>query len=117
MKITSFAKIMAGVLISSLTMCSAIELNFNSTAIELKTFNDSSTFWLSIAQNTWNYFQLGIGVYASAGLPQSNTGYTGFTDWDTGLYIQVIICTNKLGLLNDTGLCVADERINNVIPN
>lgn len=74
-----------------------------------------STYWTTIAQNAWNYFQLGVGVSAATGLPYANTDCPYYTDWDLASYIQAIMAAEKTGVLSRTGDWGADDRINKVL--
>ena len=60
----------------------------------------NSTVWLAVAANAWAYFQPGVGVDSTTGLP-----LTYFTDWDLGVYIQAVIDANKTGLIGTDGAC------------
>ena len=68
------------------------------------------SYWLSLADNAWKYYQPGVAVDSTTGLHGSGLGYPYFTDWDLGVYIQAIIDVSKLGILNSGGAWGADER-------
>jgi hypothetical protein len=76
-------------LIGALLLCLAATIEQNLASAEVNS-EYSSTFWLTLSNNAWNYFQPGVGVDASTGLAQGAMGSRGFTDWDLGLYIQAI---------------------------
>ena len=50
-----------------------------------------------MAANAWHYFDPGIGVHPTTGLPGANDDYAAFTDWDLGSYIQAVIDAQKIG--------------------
>jgi hypothetical protein len=112
---STFTKAVVIMLISVLITCSVAGLGLNSSGAEVNASDDSSSFWLGLAENAWNYFQLGIGVDSTTGLHQAGVGCPVFTDWDTGLYIEAIIDAEKLGILNSSGVWGADDRINRVL--
>ena len=55
----------------------------------------NSTVWQAVAANAWTYFQPGVGVDSTTGLPCSSGPV--FTDWDLGAYIQAVIDAQKIG--------------------
>jgi hypothetical protein len=89
-------------------------LGFN-LSVAQENSKDSSTFWSGIANNAWKYFQPGVGVDATTGLPQNGVGSGYFTDWETGLYIQAILDMEQMGLLSSGDIWGADDRINRVL--
>ncbi|MGD0996411.1 MAG: DUF3131 domain-containing protein [Candidatus Bathyarchaeia archaeon] len=111
----TFTKAVVIILISVLTVCLIAGLGLNFSGAQVNASDDSSSFWLSLAENAWNYFQPGIGVDSTTGLPLASVGGPVFTDWDTGLYIQAIIDAEKLGILSSGGVWGADDRINRVL--
>ena len=53
-----------------------------------------------MASYAWSYFQPFIGVDNNTGLPYAvGPSFTGFTDWDLGVYIQTLIDAQQLGLI------------------
>jgi hypothetical protein len=75
----------------------------------------NSTVWRAVAANAWNYFQPGIGVDRTTGLPWSGNAYPYFTDWDLGVYIQATIDASKMGLIKKEGSWGFNDRINRVL--
>ncbi len=71
--------------------------------------------WVDLAEEAWRYFQPGKGVDATTGLSHAGVDWPYFTDWDLGLYIQVIIDAEKLGLLAREGSWGGAERIETVL--
>jgi hypothetical protein len=86
-----------------------------SNNIEYAQAEQPSAYWVSIAQNAWNYFQLGVGVSSETGLPYANTDCPYYTDWDLANYIQAIMAAERTGVLTRTGDWGADDRINKVL--
>ncbi len=76
---------------------------------------DSTAYWLTLATNAWQYFQVGNNVNSATGLHASGQGYPYFTDWDLGVYIQAIIDADKLGIISDNGTYGADWRFNKIL--
>jgi len=72
------------------------------------------SYWLSLANNAWNYYQPGVGVDSTTGLHGAGLGYPYFTDWDLGVYIQAIIDVTKMGILSTSGSWGADARFNKI---
>jgi len=72
----------------------------------------NSTVWKQVAQNAWNYFQIGVGVDSNTGLPSAGLGYPYFTDWDLGVYIQAVIDAQKMNLTSTTD---ANSRLDKVL--
>ena len=70
----------------------------------------NSTVWLAVAANAWQYFQPGVGVDSTTGLP-----LTYFTDWDLGVYIQAVIDAQKIGLIGTDGSWNSSDRLNKVL--
>ena len=60
----------------------------------------NSSAWKSVAKYAWTYFQPGIGLDSTTGLPAASLGWNYFTDWDLGVYIQAVIDAQKLGLIS-----------------
>jgi hypothetical protein len=76
----------------------------------------NSTVWMEVAANAWAYFQPGIGVDSNTGLPYAGgTSFTGFTDWDLGVYIQAVIDAQKLNLTTTGGAWGSSARIDKVL--
>ena len=75
----------------------------------------NSTVWMKVAANAWAYFQPGVGVDVNTGLPYAGTGFTGFTDWDLGCYIQAVIDAQKLGLIDNNSAWDFSARIDKVL--
>jgi hypothetical protein len=76
----------------------------------------NSAVWMEVAADAWAYFQPGVGVDAKTGLPYaSSSGYTYFTDWDLGCYIQAVIDAQKLGLIGNDSTWDFSARINDVL--
>ena len=76
---------------------------------------DSATYWMTLATNAWQYFQVGNSVNSATGLHASGQGYPYFTDWDLGVYIQAIIDAEKLGIISDNGTYGADWRFSKIL--
>lgn len=76
----------------------------------------NNTVWKAVAANAWAYFQPGVGVDKTTGLPYAGgTGFEAFTDWDLSIYIQAIIDAQELGLNNATGSWGSNYRIDKVL--
>jgi len=76
----------------------------------------NDTVWKEVAANAWAFFQPGVGVDNVTGLPYAGgEGFTAFTDWDLGSYIQAIIDAEQIGLINATGSWGANDRLNMVL--
>lgn len=74
------------------------------------------TVWLQVAETAWSYFQPGVGVDPTTGLPYAGgSGFKAFTDWDLGVYIQSVIDAQEVGLINSTGAWGSYYRINKVL--
>jgi hypothetical protein len=71
--------------------------------------------WKAIAANAWAYFQPGIGVDSTTGLPGAGYGFPYFTDWDLGVYIQAVIDAQKVGLIGTNGDWGAYTRLEKVL--
>ena len=71
--------------------------------------------WLAVARNAWAYFQPGVGVDSTTGLPYSGYGAPSFTDWDLGVYIQAVIDAQNLNLTQPDGTWGSSARIEKVI--
>jgi hypothetical protein len=78
-----------------------------------QTMNSDS--WKKVAANAWNYFQPGVGVYSSTGLPGAGFCYPYFTDWDLGVYIQAVMDANNTGLISNDGDWGFNARIMKVL--
>lgn len=76
---------------------------------------DSTSYWMSLATNAWQYFQVGNSVNSATGLHASGQNYPYFTDWDLGVYIQAIIDADKLGIISSDGTYGADWRFNKIL--
>ncbi len=77
--------------------------------------NVNSSVWKAVASNAWQYFRPGAGVVSETGLPKGTLDYPYFTDWDLGVYIQVVIDAQKVGLIDRNGTWGADYRLNKVL--
>lgn len=77
--------------------------------------NMNSTAWKAVAANAWAYFQPGVAIDSSMGLPAAGLGWNQFTDWDLGVYIQAIMDAQKIGLINKDGEWGASARLEKVI--
>lgn len=77
--------------------------------------NADKTMWTSVAANAWNYFQPGIGVDSTTGLPGGSLGWPYFTDWDLGVYIQAVIDAQKIGLIGKDGDWGSSARLEKVV--
>ena len=76
----------------------------------------NSTVWMKVAANAWAYFKPNVGVDPNTGLPYAGgTTFTGFTDWDLGVYIQAIIDAQKIGLIGNDGAWGSNARIDKVL--
>ncbi len=76
----------------------------------------NSTVWKQVAAAAWTFFQPGVGVDSTTGLPYAGgKDYPDFTDWDLGVYIQTVIDAQKIGLINATGAWGSDARIQMVL--
>jgi hypothetical protein len=75
----------------------------------------NSTVWRQVAANAWQYFQPGVGVDSTTGLPNSGMGVPYFTDWDLGVYIQAVLDATKLGLIDMNGSWGFNARIDKVL--
>ena len=42
----------------------------------------SKTYWMSLATDAWQYFQVGTSVDSATGLHSAALNYPYFTDWD-----------------------------------
>ena len=68
-----------------------------------------------MAVNAWSYFEPGVGIDVNTGLPYADgLGFTDFTDWDLGCYIQATIDAQKLGIM-DNGTLSFNNRISTVL--
>ena len=76
---------------------------------------NTQTYWLNLAANAWQYFQVGNGVNSATGLDGGDLTYPYFTDWDLGIYIQAVINAEKLGLISSNGTYGADWRFDKVL--
>ncbi len=75
----------------------------------------NSSAWQQVAANAWNYFQPGIGVNATTGLPNSGKDFPYFTDWDLGVYIQAVMNANATGLIGTDGPWGSSARLEKVV--
>jgi hypothetical protein len=74
------------------------------------------TVWTEVAKNAWAFFQPGVGVDPTTGLPYAGgTDFKAFTDWDLGAYIQAVIDAQEIGIINATGPWGGDDRLNMVL--
>ncbi|MCL5949021.1 MAG: DUF3131 domain-containing protein, partial [Candidatus Bathyarchaeota archaeon] len=63
----------------------------------------NNSVWVDVAKNAWQYFQPGVAVDSTTGLPGSGYGVPYFTDWDLGVYIQAVIDAKTLNLTETDG--------------
>jgi hypothetical protein len=77
--------------------------------------NASTSVWKTVAATAWQYFQPGIGVDSSTGLPSAGYGWNYFSDWDLGVYIQAVIDANKTGLIDNNGDWGSHSRLDKVV--
>lgn len=77
--------------------------------------NINATTWYRIAGYAWRYYQPGIGVDSTTGLPWTSVGSPFITDWDIGVYIQAVIDSEKLGLIKDNDTWGFNYRIDKVL--
>lgn len=76
----------------------------------------NSSVWRQVAANAWQYFQPGVGVAATTGLPcAGGTDSPNFTDWDLGVYVQAVIDAQKLGLIGTNGTWGSSARLEIVV--
>jgi Protein of unknown function (DUF3131) len=75
----------------------------------------NSTMWSAVAVNAWRYFEPGVGVETTTGLPGSSADYSAFTDWDLGSYIQAVIDAQKIGLISPDGTWGSSRRLETVV--
>jgi hypothetical protein len=76
----------------------------------------NSTVWRAVAANAWQYFQPGVGVGSTTGLPYAQgTSFSVFTDWDLGVYIQAVIDAQKIGLIGTDGSWNSSARLEKVV--
>ena len=68
------------------------------TPVSTESAHAFNTDWTKVATNAWSYFQPGVGVDPSTGLPYAcGTYFEFFTDWDLGVYIQAVIDAQEAG--------------------
>jgi hypothetical protein len=77
--------------------------------------NISASVWKTVAATAWQYYQPGLGVNSSTGLPAGSYGWNYFTDWDLGVYIQAVIDANKTGLIDNNGDWGSHARLDRVV--
>jgi hypothetical protein len=78
--------------------------------------NVNGSVWKSIAAKAWQYFQPGIGVDSSTGLPYAGgTTFPYLTVWDLGAYIQAVINAQKIGLIGTDGSWNSSVRLEKVL--
>jgi len=75
----------------------------------------SKTYWMSLATDAWQYFQVGTSVNLVTGLHVAGLEYPYFTDWDLGVYTQAIIDAEKLGIIGSGGAYGADWRFDKIL--
>lgn len=75
----------------------------------------SKTYWMSLATDAWQYFQVGTSVDPVTGLHVASLDYPYFTDWDLGVYIQAVIDAEKLGIISSGGVYGADWRFDKIL--
>ena len=79
-----------------------------------KTIN--STTWMQVAANAWAYYTPSIGVDRNTGLPYAaGLSFQGFTDWDLGSYVQAVIDTQEMGLIDINGSWGSYARFDKVL--
>ncbi len=74
----------------------------------------NSSVWRAVAENAWQYFQVGVGFDGTTGLPGAGLGYPYFTDWDLGVYIQAVLDAQKIGIIKE-GEWNANARLEKVV--
>lgn len=89
--------------------------NSQNPGSELNGAVGSNTYWMSLATDAWQYFQVGTSVDSTTGLHGAALNYPYFTDWDLGVYIQAIIDAEKLGIISNNGIYGADWRFNKIL--
>ena len=77
--------------------------------------NITSAVWRTVATNAWQYYQPGVGIDSTTGIPRAVIGFPIITDWDLGVYVQAIIDAQKIGVLNKAETWGADDRIERVL--
>jgi hypothetical protein len=77
--------------------------------------NINASVWKTVAASAWQYFQPGVGVDSTTGLPSAGYGWPYFTDWDLGVYIQAVIDANKTGLIDNNGDWGSHARLDKVL--
>jgi hypothetical protein len=75
----------------------------------------NSSVWRAVAQQAWQYFQIGTGVDSTTGLPAAGIGYNYFTDWDLGVYVQAVLDAQKIGLITKDGDWGSDYRLDKAL--
>lgn len=76
----------------------------------------NTSLWTGIAATAWRFFQPGVGVDPTTGLPYAGgTNFEAFTDWDLGAYIEAVIAAQKIGLINADGTWGANYRLDKVL--
>ena len=71
--------------------------------------------WIKWAKEAWSYYEPGIGVDLSTGIPRASYFWPYLTDWDLGGYIIAIIEAELMGILPKEGEWGADDRIEKVL--
>jgi hypothetical protein len=69
--------------------------------------------WKKIAEYSWKYFE--IYTNYKTGLPGSTEGFSAFTDWDLGVYIQAVMDAQHIGLIGTGGDWGAYARIDKIL--
>jgi len=75
----------------------------------------NSTVWRKVSENAWRYFEPGVGVDSTTGLPGAGYGWPYFTDWDLGVYIQAVMDAQKIGLIDKDGDWGSIARLDKVL--
>ncbi|MBW2610635.1 MAG: DUF3131 domain-containing protein [Deltaproteobacteria bacterium] len=71
--------------------------------------------WINWAKDAWSYYEPGIGVDPTTGIPKASYRWPYLTDWDLGGYIIAIIEAELMGILPKEGEWGADDRIEKIL--
>ena len=107
--------VFVAVLIIFMLLFGPLQLNLPETKAQQSSLIVDRTYWLRLSTNAWRYYQPGVGVDSTTGLHSAGLGFSDFTDWDLGVYIQATIDANKLGILDTAGSWGADARFNKIL--